>query len=121
MEIRFTPEHEWVRLEGNLATVGISDHAQRTLGDVVFIELPEVGSEIRKGDVAGTVESVKAVSELYAPLSGTIVEANIAVTANPAMVNEDPLGTGWLFKIAARDLTEFEGLLNESAYSALTS
>ncbi len=121
MEVRYTADHEWVAVEGNHATVGITDHAQRALGDLVFVQLPEPGSSVAKGAVAGVVESVKAASDIFAPLTGRIAEVNAAVVANPALVNTDPMGAGWLFKIDLSDPLELNGLLDASAYRELAS
>jgi len=116
MDIRFTAEHEWVAVEGNLATVGITDHAQRALGDLVFVQLPPVGSVLEKGAPAAVVESVKAASDILAPLTGRIVAVNAATVEAPALVNSDPMGDGWLFKMDFNDLSEFNRLLDERAY-----
>ncbi len=121
MDIRYTAEHEWLTLDGHDATVGISEHAQRALGDVVFVQLPEVGTVLSKGEVAGVVESVKAASDIYAPVSGRVIEANAAVVASPALINDAPLGAGWLYKIAMNEVAEFDGLMDADAYQRLTS
>jgi len=120
MEVRYTAEHEWVAADGKLATVGITDHAQNALGDLVFVQLPEVGASLVKGAVAGVVESVKAASDIFAPLSGSIVEVNAAIVADPAVVNADPTGAGWLFKIQYTDAAEWDQLLDENAYRQIT-
>ena len=117
-ELRYTEQHEWVRLEGDTATVGISAYAQEQLGDVVFVELPEVGREIGQFEEAAVVESVKAASEIYAPLSGAVTEANGALADEPAKVNEDPLGAGWFFKLQVKDAGELQKLMTEDAYAA---
>ena len=117
--LRFTDDHEWIRLEGDVATVGITDYAQEQLGDVVFIELPEAGTALEKGKEAATVESVKAASEIYAPLDGEVTEANAALADDPAMVNSDPEGEGWFFKMTLTDSSQFDDLLDEAAYKAL--
>jgi glycine cleavage system H protein len=114
--LRFTRDHEWVRVEGDLAIVGISDHAQSQLGDVVYVELPEIGRRVEQGKEAAVVESVKAASEVYAPLSGEVAEVNEAIAADPAKVNADPLGEGWFFKLRLADPKELDGLLDEDAY-----
>jgi glycine cleavage system H protein len=113
---RYTEEHEWVRVEGDVAICGISDYAQGQLGDVVFVELPEIGRIVAKEDEIAVVESVKAASDVYAPLSGEVVEVNEAVSDDPEMVNRDALGTGWLFKIKINDPGELEALMDETAY-----
>jgi glycine cleavage system H protein len=112
----FTDEHEWIEVDGDTATIGITDHAQSQLGDVVFIELPEVGSAVTKGKEAAVVESVKAASDVFSPVSGTVSEANAALEADPALVNSAPESGGWLFKIAIADQQELEGLMDEAAY-----
>ncbi|MGO8855472.1 MAG: glycine cleavage system protein GcvH [Steroidobacteraceae bacterium] len=116
MEIRYTAEHEWVAIDGNRATVGITDYAQRALGDLVFVQLPTVGSAISRGAVAAVVESVKAASDIYSPLTGRIIEVNAATVSDPSLVNSDPMGAGWLFKIECNDTSELTQLLDESAY-----
>ena len=113
---RFTRDHEWVRLDGDLAVVGITDYAQSQLGDVVYVELPEIGHRVEKGKEAAVVESVKAASEVYAPVSGEVTEINDTLTAEPAKVNADPMGEGWFLKLRLTDLKELEGLLDEAAY-----
>ena len=113
---RFTRDHEWVRLDGDLAVVGITDYAQSQLGDVVYVELPKIGQRVEKGKEAAVVESVKAASEVYAPLAGEVVEVNKTLTANPAKVNADPIGEGWFLKLRPDNPTEFEGLMDEEAY-----
>ncbi|HEY7005372.1 MAG TPA: glycine cleavage system protein GcvH [Sphingomicrobium sp.] len=116
MSLYFTKEHEWVRVEGNSATVGISNHAQEQLGDIVFAEVPEAGRSLRKGEEAAVVESVKAASDVYSPISGSVIEGNQAVADEPALVNNDPEGAGWFFKIEVSDPSELEGLMDEGAY-----
>ena len=113
----YSEDHEWIVVEGDVGTVGISDHAQEQLGDIVFIELPETGNVVVKGDETAVVESVKAASEIYAPVSGEIVAANKALTDNPALVNADPLGEGWLFKLKLRDIGELDELMDEDGYA----
>jgi glycine cleavage system H protein len=115
-EIRYTNEHEWVRLDGDVATVGITDYAQGQLGDVVYVELPAVGKAVTKGGDAAVVESVKAASEVYAPLSGSIVAVNDALSGTPALVNQSPTADGWFVKIKVADKTEFDQLMDEAAY-----
>lgn len=117
-ELRFSEEHEWVRLDGDVATVGISNFAQEQLGDVVFVELPAPGKTVAKGDEAAVVESVKAASEVYAPVSGEIVEANDALADEPARINEDAEGNGWFFKVKISDSSELDRLMDANAYAA---
>ena len=114
--LRFTTEHEWIRLEGDLAVVGITDYAQSQLGEVVYVELPEIGRQLEKGKEAAVVESVKAASEVYAPASGEVAEVNEAIAADPAKVNADPMGEGWFIKLRLADPKELDGLLDEEAY-----
>lgn len=117
--MKFTDEHEWLTLDGDVATVGITEHASSQLGDLVFIELPKVGAQLRKGEGAAVVESVKAASDVYAPLNGDVVEINDAVTADPALVNSDPLGKGWLYKIKLANASDFDALMDADAYKQL--
>ncbi|MDO8421853.1 MAG: glycine cleavage system protein GcvH [Parvibaculum sp.] len=117
-EIRFTDQHEWVRVEGNTATIGITDYAQEQLGDVVYVELPEVGKAMAAGDEAAVVESVKAASEVYAPVSGEVVEVNADLEGAPGGVNEDAMGRGWFVKIKLSDTSELAKLMDEDAYKA---
>ena len=119
MTVYFTREHEWVRVEGDTATVGISNHAQEALGDIVFAEVPEAGREVSKGQEAAVVESVKAASDIYAPISGEIVAVNEALGDAPEQVNSEPYGEGWIFKIKASDESEVAALLDATAYEAL--
>jgi len=116
-ELRFTEEHEWVLVDGDVATCGISDYAQEQLGDVVFVELPETGRKVAKDDDCAVVESVKAASDVYAPLSGEIVEANPALEGDPSLVNSDAQGDGWFFKLKLSDPKELDGLMDEAAYA----
>jgi glycine cleavage system H protein len=116
MTTYFTKDHEWVRVEGNQATVGISSHAQEQLGDIVFAEAPDAGRSLRKGEEAAVVESVKAASDVYSPISGTVVEGNPALADDPAIINNDPEGAGWFFKLEVTDPSELEGLMDEDAY-----
>jgi glycine cleavage system H protein len=116
MSLYFTRDHEWIRVEGELATVGISDHAQQALGDIVFAEVPEAGRQLTKGGEAAIVESVKAASDVYSPASGEVVEGNAAVADDPALINRDPEGEGWFFKMKLADPSELEGLMDEAAY-----
>jgi len=118
-DTRFTKDHEWVRLEDGIAVVGITDHAQEALGDIVFVELPEAGREVEDGEACAVVESVKAASDVYAPLAGKVVENNPAVTDDPGLVNRDPTGDGWFFKIEPADPAAFDALLDEAGYNAL--
>lgn len=117
--LKFTQEHEWVRIEGDVAIVGITQHAQERLGDLVFVELPDVGKSFEKGAPAAVVESVKAASEVYAPIGGEIVEANPAIVADPSLVNSDPMGAGWFYKLKLADPSEVGALMDEAAYQAL--
>jgi len=114
----FTPDHEWIRVEGGTATVGITDYAQEQLGDLVFVELPEAGKALKKGDAAVVVESVKAASDVYAPADGEVTEANQALSSDPALVNSAPMGDGWLWKMTLSDESQLEGLMDEAAYKA---
>jgi len=116
MSVYFTKDHEWIRVEGNAATVGISNHAQEQLGDIVFAETPEAGRSLRKGEEAAVVESVKAASDVYSPISGTVIEGNPALADDPAIINNDPEGAGWFFKLEVTDPSELEGLMDEAAY-----
>ena len=115
--IKFTEEHEWLEVDGDIATVGITDYAQNALGDVVFVELPEVGATYEKGDEVSVVESVKAASEVYAPLAGEIVEVNEALGGEPALVNTAALDNGWFFKMKIADLGELDDMMDETAYN----
>jgi glycine cleavage system H protein len=115
MTLYFTKDHEWVRVEGGSATVGISDHAQEALGDIVFAEVPEAGKQVAKGEEAAVVESVKAASDVYAPVSGQVTESNAAVADDPAIINRDPEGEGWFFKLKLSDPGELAGLMDEAA------
>jgi glycine cleavage system H protein len=114
--LRYTRDHEWVRVEGDLAVVGISDYAQSQLGDVVYVELPEVGRRVKQGKEAAVVESVKAASEVYAPVSGEVVEVNEALAGDPARVNADPVGEGWFIKLRLDDPKQLDALMDEEAY-----
>lgn len=120
-ELKFSEEHEWILIEGDVATIGITDHAQEQLGEIVYVETPEVGSEVNKNDDTGVVESVKAASEVYAPLTGEIIEANEALADNPQKVNEDPMGDGWFFKMRIADTAELEDLMDEAAYKSFAA
>ena len=122
MSRKFTAEHEWIEpTDANTATDGITVHAQDALGDVVDVDLPEVGSHHDQGAVAGVVESVKAAADLYMPVSGTVTEVNEALRADPALANSDPLGAGWFFKLKLDDAAQLDGLLDATAYDALTA
>ena len=114
---RYTKEHEWVSLDGDIVTVGITDHAQEQLGDVVFVELPELNREVAAGEACAVVESVKAASDVYAPLTGKVVETNQEVIDDPALVNSDAEGAGWFFRLELDDTDAFEALMDEDAYS----
>ena len=118
MTTYFTQEHEWIRVEGDIATVGISNHAQEQLGDIVFAEVPEAGKALSKGQEAAVVESVKAASDVYAPVSGEVVEGNQAVADDPALVNSDPEGEGWFFRLTLSDNHELSELMNGDQYKA---
>ena len=117
-DTRYTKDHEWVRLDGSTATVGITDHAQQALGDVVFIELPEPGRDVTKGESIAVVESVKAASDVYAPLPGRITETNPAIVDDPAKVNADP-ASAWFFRMELPDRTAFDALMDEAAYNSM--
>ena len=120
-DLRYSSSHEWLRLEGELATVGITDHAQEALTDVVFVELPAIGRSADAADPIAVVESVKAASDIYAPVAGDVVEINPNVEADPSLVNSDPYGNGWLFKLRVRNADEVLKLLDAAAYTALIS
>jgi len=114
----FTQDHEWIEVDGDTGTVGISDYAQSQLGDIVFVEVPEEGKSLSKGDDAAVVESVKAASDVYAPVSGTVIEGNAALADDSSLVNSDPEGEGWFFKITLADASELDQLMDEQAYAA---
>jgi glycine cleavage system H protein len=116
--IRYSKEHEWIRVEGDVATVGITQYAQEQLGDVVFVEVPQAGRKVAKGEACAVVESVKAASDIYAPVSGEVVEANAALADSPGDVNAEPMGKGWFFKLKLANRGELSGLLDEAAYAA---
>ena len=116
MSLYFTKEHEWVRVDGDVATVGISNHAQEALGDIVFAEVPEAGRRLSKGDDAAVVESVKAASDVYSPIGGEVIEGNSAIADDPSLINRDPEGEGWFFKLKLADTSELAGLMDEAAY-----
>ena len=115
-ELKYTEEHEWVRMEGNVALVGITDYAQSELGDIVFVELPEAGIDVQHGSVFGTIEAVKTVSDLYAPLSGKITEINVDLVDHPESINKSPYGDGWMLKIELSDPSELDMLMNAEDY-----
>ncbi len=117
--LKYTKEHEWIRLEDEIAFVGITDYAQSELGEIVFVEVETVGESLNEGDVFGTVEAVKTVSDLYLPVDGEILEFNEALESNPEMVNEDPYGNGWMVKVGISDLSQFDNLLSAKEYEAL--
>lgn len=118
--LKYTEEHEWLKLDGDVATVGITQHATELLGDIVFVQLPDIGVELAKGDGAAVVESVKAASDVFAPLAGVVVELNQAIVEDPAIVNADPQGAGWFFKLRLADVNAMDGLMDETAYKTLT-
>jgi glycine cleavage system H protein len=121
MTVKFTEDHEWLTVAGNIATVGITHHAQDALGDVVFVELPEVGATLAPKAVAGVVESVKAAADVYMPVSGKIVEVNEALRADPSLANSDPMGAGWFFKVELSQPGEIDALMDEAAYQSFSS
>lgn len=121
MSIKYTEDHEWLKVDGDMATVGITVHAQDALGDVVFVDLPEVGKVLAPRDVAGVVESVKAAADVYMPVSGEIVEVNEALRADPSLANSDPQGAGWFFKVRLSDASQLDALLDETAYTAFSA
>ncbi|MCG8490508.1 MAG: glycine cleavage system protein GcvH [Sneathiellales bacterium] len=118
MSMKYTKDHEWVSVDGDVATVGISDYAQQQLGDVVFVEVPEVGADLAKGDELAVVESVKAASEVYAPITGEVVDVNADLEGEPSLVNEDAFGKGWFAKIKISDSAQLEELMDEDAYKS---
>ena len=118
MSVYYTEDHEWVRVEGDVATIGITDFAQSQLGDVVFVEVPEAGRQVGKGGEAAVVESVKAASDVYAPVAGEVLEGNQALVDDPALINSDPEGAGWFFKLRLADAAEVEALMNADQYKA---
>lgn len=120
MTIRFTKDHEWIKLDGGVATVGITDYAQNALGDVVFVEVPDAGKVLEQGKDAAVVESVKAASEIYAPVDGTVLEGNAALADDPSLVNTAPETDGWFFKMSIKDMAQFEALMDQDAYNNFT-
>ena len=120
MTVKYTEDHEWLKTEGDIATVGITVHAQDALGDVVFVELPEVGVTLAQKDTAGVVESVKAAADVYMPVSGEIIEVNEALRDDPSLANSDPLGAGWFFKVKLSDPSQIDALMDETSYTAFS-
>jgi glycine cleavage system H protein len=120
-DLRYTKDHEWVRVEGDVATVGVTDFAADQLGDIVFVELPEVGRSLDQFAAFGVIESVKAVSDLFAPLSGEVTERNAALAAKPELVNDDPFGAGWMIRLRIADAPQLDGLLDPAGYEQLTA
>jgi glycine cleavage system H protein len=114
--VKYTDEHEWIRVDGDTATVGITDYAQNQLGDVVYVELPKPGQKVEKGKQAAVVESVKAASEVYAPITGEVIEVNQALVDEPATINSDPMGKGWFMKLRLANASELDGLMDEAGY-----
>jgi glycine cleavage system H protein len=121
MTIKYTPDHEWLNIDGDTATVGITHHAQDALGDVVFVDLPEVGATFAAKDIAGVVESVKAAADVYMPVTGEITEVNEALRADPSLANSDPLGSGWFFKVKLSNPAELDALMDETSYTAFSA
>ena len=121
MTTLFTPDHEWLRIEGDIATIGVTDYAQSQLGDVVFVELPKLGRQLKKAEAAAVVESVKAASDVYAPISGEVVEVNAALSAEPGLVNSDAADKAWFFKLKISDKGELDGLMDADAYEKHTA
>jgi glycine cleavage system H protein len=116
-DVKYTNEHEWIRVEGDVGTIGITDYAQEQLGDVVFVELPQAGRKVAKGESVAVVESVKAASDIYAPATGEVVESNAVLADAPGEVNAEPMGKGWFFKLRLADKSELDGLMDEAAYA----
>jgi len=121
MSIKYTPDHEWLNVEGDTAVVGITHHAQDALGDVVFVDLPEVGKSFAAKDIAGVVESVKAAADVYMPVTGEITEVNEALRADPSLANSDPMGAGWFFKVKLSNAAELDGLMDETSYTSFSA
>ena len=119
--LKYTEDHEWLDVDGDQATVGITQHAQDALGDVVFVDLPEVGKQLDAKDIAGVVESVKAAADVYMPVSGEITEVNEALRADPSLANSDPLGAGWFFKVKLSDASQLDALMDETAYGSFSA
>jgi glycine cleavage system H protein len=120
MTVKYTKDHEYIRIEGGIGVVGITPYAQEQLGDIVFVELPTVGKSLRQGDEAAVVESVKAASEIYAPVSGKVVEVNGTLSGSPGLINEAPESDGWIYKLEIADPSQLDGLLDDAAYAELT-
>ena len=120
MTLKYTEDHEWLKLESDIATVGITVHAQEALGDVVFVELPEVGATFAQKDTAGVVESVKAAADVYMPVSGEVIEVNEALRSDPSLANSDPLGAGWFFKVKLSNPAQLDALMDETGYTAFS-
>ncbi|MBC7719129.1 MAG: glycine cleavage system protein GcvH [Chitinophagaceae bacterium] len=121
MTTKYTEDHEWLNIEGNIVTVGITVHAQDALGDVVFVDLPEVGALFAQKETAGVVESVKAAADVYMPVGGEVMEVNEALRADPSLANSDPLGAGWFFKVKMSDASQLDALMDETSYSAFSA
>ena len=121
MSIKYTEDHEWIQLQGDIAVVGITHHAQDALGDVVFVDLPEVGKSFAQKEIAGVVESVKAAADVYMPVSGEVVEVNEALREDPSLANTDPLGQGWFFKVKFSNASELDALMDETSYTAFSA
>jgi len=121
MTIKYTPDHEWLKVDGDVATVGITHHAQDALGDVVFVDLPEVGASLAAKDIAGVVESVKAAADVYMPVTGEVTEVNEALRADPSLANSDPLGAGWFFKVKLAAPPELDALMDETSYTSFAA
>ena len=121
MTIKYTEDHEWLKIDGDMATVGITVHAQDALGDVVFVELPAVGTTFAQKETAGVVESVKAAADVYMPVSGEVTEVNEALRADPSLANSDPLGAGWFFKVKLSDVSQLDALMDETKYTAFSA
>ena len=121
MTIKYTEDHEWLKIDGDMATVGITVHAQDALGDVVFVDLPAVGTTFAQKETAGVVESVKAAADVYMPVSGEVTEVNEALRADPSLANSDPLGAGWFFKVKVSDVSQLDALMDETSYSAFSA
>ena len=120
MTVKYTEDHEWVKLEGDIATVGITVHAQDALGDVVFVELPAVGTDYAQKETAGVVESVKAAADVYMPVAGEVIEVNEALRGDPSLANSDPLGAGWFFKVRLSDASQLDALMDETSYTTFS-
>ncbi|MES1979224.1 MAG: glycine cleavage system protein GcvH [Pseudomonadota bacterium] len=121
MTVKYTEDHEWLKIEGDIATVGITVHAQDALGDVVFVDLPAVGATLAQKETAGVVESVKAAADVYMPVSGEVTEVNEALRDDPSLANSDPLGAGWFFKVKLSDASQLTGLMDESSYNSFSA